>query len=46
VLQDLVTHDEYGLGRVVEVESGDAILIDFGTGKVRIPAPYARLFKL
>ncbi|MFI0480162.1 hypothetical protein [Actinomadura sp. 9N215] len=45
-LQDQVTHDKYGLGRVVEVEQGAAVLVDFGTGKVRITAPYAKLFKL
>ncbi|WP_084262320.1 hypothetical protein [Actinomadura formosensis] len=44
--QDLVTHDKYGLGRVVEAESGGSVLVDFGTGKVRIPAPYMKLFKL
>lgn len=43
---DQVTHDKYGLGRVLEVEDGHAVLVDFGTGKIRIPAPYAKLFKL
>ncbi|TYK46892.1 hypothetical protein [Actinomadura decatromicini] len=43
---DQVTHDKYGLGRVVEVEAGGAVVVDFGSGKVRIPAPYAKLFKL
>jgi len=42
---DRVTHDKYGLGRVVEVER-DAVLVDFGTRKVRINAPYAKLFPL
>ncbi|WP_344896846.1 hypothetical protein [Actinomadura meridiana] len=45
-LEDLVTHDKYGLGRVVEVEPGGAVLVDFGSSKVRILAPYVRLFKL
>ncbi|TDD37541.1 hypothetical protein E1287_08175 [Actinomadura sp. KC06] len=45
-LQDRVTHDKYGLGRVVEVEHGGSLLVDFGSGKVRISAPYAKLFKL
>ncbi|TDE36819.1 hypothetical protein E1289_05420 [Actinomadura sp. 6K520] len=44
--QDRVTHDKYGLGRVLEVEEGQAVLVDFGTGKVRIPAPYSKLLKL
>lgn len=45
-LQDQVTHDKYGLGRVIEVGDGHSVLVDFGTQKVRIPAPYAKLFKL
>lgn len=45
-LQDRVTHDKYGLGRVLEVEPGRAVLVDFGTRKVRILAPYEKLFKL
>ncbi|MBT2207850.1 MULTISPECIES: hypothetical protein [Actinomadura] len=44
-VEDRVTHDKYGLGRVVEVER-DAVFVDFGTRKVRIPAPYAKLFPL
>jgi hypothetical protein len=44
--QDLVTHDKYGLGHVVEAEPGGAVLVDFGSEKVRILAPYVRLFKL
>ncbi|MGO9163237.1 MAG: hypothetical protein ACLP7J_21535 [Streptosporangiaceae bacterium] len=43
--QDLVTHDRYGLGRVISTES-DAVLVDFGTGHYRITAPYAKLTKL
>lgn len=45
-LRDQVTHDRFGLGLVMEVESGRAVLVDFGTCKVRILAPYERLFKL
>lgn len=45
-LQDQVTHDTYGLGHVIEVEGTYAVLVDFGTQKVRIIAPYAKLFKL
>ncbi|WP_225993145.1 hypothetical protein [Actinomadura rudentiformis] len=44
-LGDQVTHDKHGLGRVLEVE-GQAVLVDFGTVKARIIAPYAKLFKL
>ncbi len=45
-LQDQVTHDKYGLGRVVEIEPERAVLVDFGTQRVRILAPFAKLFKL
>ncbi|MFF5263837.1 hypothetical protein ACFY4C_33340 [Actinomadura viridis] len=45
-LQDRVTHDKYGLGRVVEVEPGHAVLVDFGTQRVRLLLPYPKLFKL
>jgi hypothetical protein len=44
-LDDLVTHDKYGLGRVILVES-DAVVVDFATKKLRIAAPYARMTKL
>ncbi|HZO66791.1 MAG: hypothetical protein ACRDP9_31585 [Kribbellaceae bacterium] len=43
---DRVTHDREGLGTVISVEQGVAVLIDFGTCKVRVPAPYARLYRL
>jgi predicted 2-oxoglutarate/Fe(II)-dependent dioxygenase YbiX len=42
---DLVTHDKYGLGRVILVES-DAVVVDFATRKVRITSPFARMTKL
>jgi hypothetical protein len=45
-VDDRVSHDKYGLGQVVGVEDDTAVLVDFGTQKVRIPAPYAKLFKL
>lgn len=44
--QDRVTHDAHGLGTVLAVEEGVAVLVDFGTEKLRIPTPYDRLFKL
>ena len=43
--QDLVTHDRYGLGRVISAEE-DAVLVEFGTVRHRISAPYAKLTKL
>jgi hypothetical protein len=44
--QDQVTHDKYGLGRVVKVENDTALIIDFGTQRVRIKTPCAKLTKL
>ncbi|GAA1822574.1 MULTISPECIES: hypothetical protein [Actinomadura] len=45
-LDERVTHDKYGLGRIVEVHEGRSVLVDFGTQKVKILAPFAKLFKL
>lgn len=44
-LEDLVTHDRYGLGRVASVEE-TAVVVDFGTSRVRITSPYAKMTKL
>lgn len=46
VLGDQVTHDVYGLGRVVDVEEGVAALVDFGSARVRVLSPYAKMIKL
>ncbi|MFG1807575.1 hypothetical protein [Streptomyces sp. NPDC049040] len=43
---DLVTHDVYGLGRVVGIEEGVAALVDFGSEQMRILSPYAKMTKL
>ncbi|MFD1930785.1 MULTISPECIES: hypothetical protein [Nonomuraea] len=45
-LQDWVSHDKYGLGSVIGVEEDVAVIVDFGSEKLRIAAPYPRLFKL
>jgi hypothetical protein len=45
-VQDQVTHDKYGLGRVMSVEDDTALVIDFGTQQVRITTPCAKLTKL
>jgi hypothetical protein len=45
-VQDQVTHDEYGLGRVIGVEDGTALVIDFGSGQERILTPCAKLTRL
>ena len=44
-LDDLVTHDKYGLGRVILVDE-DSVVVDFAPAKVRITTPFARLTKL
>ncbi|MFM9492610.1 hypothetical protein ACKI1Q_03090 [Streptomyces galilaeus] len=43
---DQVTHDMYGLGRVIGVEEGIAVLVDFGSAQQRILSPYPKLTKL
>ncbi|MFF2148746.1 hypothetical protein [Kitasatospora sp. NPDC058190] len=45
---DRVTHDGYGLGRVIGVEGdGDiAVLVDFGSRQERVTQPYTAMFKL
>jgi hypothetical protein len=45
-VQDYVTHDTYGLGRVISVEGDTALAIDFRTYQVRITTPCAKLTKL
>jgi hypothetical protein len=45
-VSDRVSHDTYGLGTVITVENDVAILVDFGTLRARIVAPYAKLVKL
>lgn len=41
-----VTHDRYGLGKVIGVEDDTALLVDFGSYRVRILDPYTGLHKL
>jgi hypothetical protein len=45
-LNDLVTHDKYGLGRVILVEGDASVVVDFATKKVRIATPFSRMTKL
>ncbi len=45
-LDDLVTHDRYGLGRIILVEGDTAVVVDFAPRKVRITTPFARMTKL
>jgi hypothetical protein len=41
-LDDRVTHDEYGLGRVISAEAA-AVTVDFGGRTVRIVSPFRKL---
>jgi hypothetical protein len=45
-VQDQVTHDRYGLGRVIGVEGDATLVVDFGSCCRRIMTPYAKLTKL
>jgi hypothetical protein len=44
-VEDRVTHDTYGLGRVVLVDS-ETVTVDFGSHQVRIGSPFPKLTKL
>lgn len=39
---DLVSHDSYGMGRVIAAEA-DAVTVDFGTQRVRITSPFRKM---
>ncbi|MDX2562598.1 hypothetical protein PV371_23490 [Streptomyces sp. TX20-6-3] len=43
---DQVTHDVHGLGRVVGIENGIAVVVDFGSAQERILSPYTKMSKL
>jgi hypothetical protein len=45
-LNDQVNHDKYGLGVVLGVEEGVAVLVDFRPRRLRILAPYSKMTKL
>jgi hypothetical protein len=45
-VQDQVSHDKYGLGRVILIEDDSALVVDFGSRQVRIMWPFAKLTKL
>ncbi|MEU7879179.1 hypothetical protein [Microbispora bryophytorum] len=45
-VNDQVTHDRYGLGVVLEVEDGVAVIVDFRSQQERILTPYKKLHKL
>ena len=45
VLDDRVSHDSHGLGRVVGVDAGGAT-VDFGSRTIRIMTPFRKMTKL
>ncbi|WP_103959995.1 hypothetical protein [Nonomuraea solani] len=45
-VSDQVSHDKYGLGRIIAVEQNLAVLVEFGAETYRIAAPYPKLVKL
>mgnify|MGYP001217489299 CR=1 FL=1 len=42
---DLVSHDSYGMGRVIGTES-HAVTVDFGDRTVRVVSPFAKMTAL
>jgi hypothetical protein len=44
-LEDRVSHDTYGVGRVIGQEI-EAVTVDFGTRTVRIASPFHKMEKL
>jgi hypothetical protein len=45
-VDDQVTHDKYGLGTVIGVETGIAVLVDFRPDTLRITIPCSKLTRL
>jgi hypothetical protein len=44
-VDDRVSHDVYGLGKVVKIDS-HAVTVDFGAQAIRITPPFAKLHHL
>lgn len=44
-LNDLVSHDAYGMGRVIKLEAA-AVTVDFRSETVRIVSPYHKMARL
>ena len=45
LLNDLVSHDSYGMGRVINVEAA-AVTVDFRSHTVRIASPFHKMARL
>ena len=44
-VDDLVSHDSYGMGRVIQLEAA-AVTVDFRSQTVRIKSPFHKMSKL
>jgi len=44
-LDDLVSHDSHGMGRVIQVEAA-AVTVDFGSQTLRVKSPFHKMSKL
>jgi hypothetical protein len=44
-VDDMVSHDSYGMGRVIQVEAA-AVTVDFRSQTVRIPSPFHKMARL
>jgi hypothetical protein len=44
-INDLVSHDSYGMGRVIHVEAA-AVTVDFRSQTVRIASPFRKMTRL
>ncbi|MFC4785165.1 hypothetical protein ACT8ZV_11850 [Nocardioides sp. MAHUQ-72] len=44
-LDDLVSHDVHGMGRVIGTEA-HAVTVDFGTRTVRVTSPFEKMSRL
>lgn len=45
-IDDRLTHDRHGLGRVIGFEGEDMVLVDFGSRVCRVAYPNAKVTKL
>lgn len=44
-VNDLVSHDSYGMGRVIQVEAM-AVTVDFGRQTVRVTSPFHKMARI
>ncbi len=44
--QDRVSHDQFGLGRVIDIEGDVAVLVQCGDRRIRVTSPFTKLCKL